>query len=71
MKREFERWPKYKDLYLRAIKKMVEDNPKKYLEPPENATNASWYNEMMRRTGGVPDADVMTDIVFEWWTNNG
>lgn len=70
MKREFERWPKYKDLYLRTIKKMVMDTPKKYLEPPENALNKSWYNEMMRRTGGVPDADVMTDIVFEWWTND-
>lgn len=70
MKREFERWPKYKDLYLRTIKKTVEEHPQKYLEPPTNATNAYWYNEMMRRTGGLPDADVMTDIVFEWWTND-
>lgn len=54
MKRDFERWPKYKDAYIRAFKKMLE--------------NGAAFRAIADENGGVEPTMENAQKVYEWWT---
>ena len=59
MIRDFERWPKYKELYIRAFQRMIDNHPgeirildqnaktKFKIEVPENAAGVQWFDNWM------------------------
>ena len=56
--REFLRWPKYKDAYLRAFDKMLEVRRQRHLENP---TRPLW------KANGMEYGEVTAVDVFNWW----
>lgn len=54
MIRDFERWPKYKELYIRAFEKMIENHPGqiKILNPDED-TKFSLLDDLSTPCGAV------------------
>lgn len=61
--REFERWPKYKNLYLKAFKKMVEN---RNMRGGGEATSHRLYPYAQTRV--TKDFTQMTpEEIIEWW----
>ena len=56
--REFLRWPKYKDSYIRSFEKMLEIRKERHLHDPSRPV---W------RTGGTDYLDADGRDVFNWW----
>lgn len=56
--REFMRWPKYKEMYLRAFEKMLERRKERNRIDPSRPV---W------RQGGADRADATAMDVFNWW----
>lgn len=71
MKRDFERWPKYKDAYIRAFKKMLENGAAFRAIADENGGGGADNGE---RAEGlrVVDETVMARAkkVFDWWVGD-
>lgn len=60
MKRDFVRYPKYKELYIRAFERMIKNHPGEIrMANGELATN------------GGGDVRRMAEMVYVWWTSNG
>lgn len=56
MKRGFARWPKYKDLYIRAMQKMCDNHPGQIRTAEKAIAN-----------GGGTNLQSMGNMVFLWW----
>lgn len=60
VKRDFMRYPKYKELYIRAFERMIKNHPGEIrMANGELATN------------GGGDVRRMAEMVYVWWTSNG
>lgn len=69
-KLEFERWPKYKQLYLIAFKKMIENRGGGATQVSERGRSLDRLDEWQldRGQSGNPDFGCMTpEQVMEWW----
>ena len=72
MKRDFERFPKYKELYIRAFEKMIENHPGKVKTAEGNLVTEGGA-EKCSTVGrdGVPleSRGFTSQDVMEWWLN--
>jgi hypothetical protein len=67
MLRDFTRWPKYKDMYIRAFKKMIEAHPGK-IKFMEN--KSAYYDpeeeKQIRKILNITEREREIDL-FIWW----
>ena len=66
MKRDFERWPKYKELYIKAMEKMVENHPGEIrIATGEEAGGGYKYSK--HGSSGVRSVREQAQAIFDWW----
>lgn len=66
MKRDFERWPKYKELYIKAMEKMVENHPGEIrVATGEEARGGYKYSK--HGSNGVRSVREQAQAIFDWW----
>lgn len=66
---EFERWPKYKNLYLLAFEKMIKNRGGGY-GIPDSRRSMDGMDQRRMASGQRPDfADMTPEQIMEWWIN--
>lgn len=78
MIRGFERWPKYKELYILAFQRMIENHPGeiKILNPDSDTKLklSENYDKHINTIGGgktiCGEMDGMVDTLLRWWIKN-
>ena len=66
MLRDFERWPKYKDNYIRAFQRMIDNHPRKIkILDPNTDTKFKLYDDENIRGGGT---DWTPRQAMEWYS---
>lgn len=67
--REFERWPKYRNLYMLAFEKMIENRGgMKYRQTPDDIMDGYITESVKMNEGGSRDFSEMTpEEIVEWW----
>lgn len=66
---EFERWPKYKKLYLIAFSKMIENRGGGY-GIPDSKRSMDGLDQRQMASGQRPDfVDMTPEQIMEWWIN--
>lgn len=67
--REFERWPKYRNLYMLAFKKMIENRGgMRYRQTPDDIMDGYITESFKMNEGGSRDFSEMTpEEIVDWW----
>ena len=68
--REFERWPKYKNLYMLAFEKMIANRGGYEVETDAGGHHGWLYNRELQRSvrGGRKDfTDMTPEEIVDWW----
>ena len=73
MKRDFKRYPKYKELYIRAFEKMIENHPGMIRTaegiPIENVGGAENSSTVGRDGVALENRRVASLRIMDWWLN--
>lgn len=65
MRRDFERWPKYKELYIKAMERMVKRHPGQI--KIMTGEDAKGYRSSETEEGRALSEAEMAQIIFKWW----
>ena len=66
MRRDFERWPKYKEKYIKAFERMIEKHPGQ-IKVATGETAGGGYRCSTSGSNGVLSVSEKADAVYRWW----
>jgi phosphoadenosine phosphosulfate reductase len=66
MKRDFERWPKYKEKYITAMERMIEKHPGQ-IRVATGESARGGYRCSQNGSNGVPSVAEMARAIWLWW----
>lgn len=68
MRRDFERWPKYKELYIKAFERMIENHPGQIRIATGETAEGGWRCSEPG-SSGVLSVATMARVIYDWWIN--